>query len=80
MKEYFILLFIVIIGVLIADAIEGFIRITWFRGGIDAGVPSLPLTQLSKKNEPFDGIEKKKKKKTEKNEEEEIEQKDETKN
>jgi hypothetical protein len=57
-------LFIVIVGVLIADAIEGFIRMTWFRGGVDtvaanAAKVAMPLPpvlpQASKKNEPFGG-------------------------
>jgi hypothetical protein len=64
MKEYFILLFIVIVGVLIADAIEGFIRMTWFRSGVEtvaanAAKVAMPLPpvlpQASKKNEPFGG-------------------------
>jgi hypothetical protein len=63
MKEYIILLFIVIVGVLIADAIEGFIKMAWFRRGIEtaanvganAAVPFPPVVPDNKKNEPFKG-------------------------
>jgi hypothetical protein len=61
MKEYIILLFIVIVGVLIADAIEGFIKMAWFGRGIEtaanvganAAVPFPPVVTDNKKNESF---------------------------
>jgi len=63
MKEYIILLFIVIVGVLIADAIEGFIKMAWFGRGIEtaanvganAAVPFPPVVPENKKNESFKG-------------------------